>query len=89
MRHSPETSVPAARVYATRPSTVERAFHLAATGLYPKVSALAEQLVREGYFDARAHFSSRALSRQLRQIIAGAIPSRGPEPGNDTMAAAE
>jgi hypothetical protein len=51
-----------------RPTTVERAYQIAASGEYGTVTDVSEALRKEGY-DARAHFVGRILPTTLRRMI--------------------
>jgi len=55
-----------------RPTTLERAYQIARSGTCEGVSAIADQLRREGYADGERHLAGRLLRRQLSRLCAEA-----------------
>ena len=51
------------------PTTIERAFELAASGKVGSLAELRRQLTREGFALANAHVQGAALTKQLGAMI--------------------
>lgn len=59
-----------------RPSIVERAFQLAASGQYKSVTELRRQLSAEDYPDARPHLDGKTMRSQLADVMFRHVNSR-------------
>lgn len=57
---------------ANTPHILERAFELAQSGAYDRVTAIRLQLAREGFDAVSAHTSGAALTKQLRSMCRAA-----------------
>ena len=57
----------------SHPTTIERAFELAASGKVGSLAELRRQLSREGFALANAHVQGAALTKQLGAIIRSAV----------------
>jgi hypothetical protein len=55
-------------VLPSRPTIIERAFEIARKGEVQDVTQIASQLSREGYANAVAQLTGRAIRRQLREL---------------------
>lgn len=68
-----------------RPSIIERAYQLAASGACATVSDIAERLTKEGYMNVRGHLTGRAIYTALRKACAAArsAPPIAQESGRD------
>jgi hypothetical protein len=53
-----------------RPTIVERAYELAASGEFSKVSDIAQRLSREGYMSPREHLEGRMIQSALKKACA-------------------
>jgi len=53
----------------SRPTAIERAFELAASGRSPGLSEIKTKLAQEGYTQLQMLFEGPAIRRQIRQII--------------------
>ena len=58
-------------------STVQRAYHLAQSGGFSKVSDLVTRLRAEGYIDAQAQLEGPMIRSTLRRLMSGAREARG------------
>jgi hypothetical protein len=56
----------------SRSSTVERAYQLARSGQFRTVSEIKIRVRAEGYYDAVAQLEGRAISADLRRLLAAA-----------------
>lgn len=61
-------SIAPLRLAQLKPSTVERAYELAATGKYPGVNAIRVQLKAEGYVDYMTQLEGAWIKSQLRKL---------------------
>ncbi len=55
-----------------RPTTVERAFQLAQSGDYDRITDISNRLKKEGYEYAQSHLSGATVVGPLRRAIAAA-----------------
>ena len=66
-----------------KPTVVERAYELAASGEFSRVSDIAQRLSKEGYASPREHLEGRMIQSALRKACAASRPCKA---GDDEAA---
>jgi hypothetical protein len=59
-------------------STIQRAYDLAQSGAFSKISDLVTRLRSEGYYDAQAQLEGPMIRATLRRLMSGARQLDGP-----------